>query len=67
MKPGSGESGFFIGEDIMVKIVYDDREKFPWAVFVGKLLWNRCRSHRGALNTKMRLERVVDEINGRSA
>ena len=49
----------------MIVIRYDDREKFPWALWIGDLLWRRYRTRRGSLLAQSRLECAVVEIQRR--
>lgn len=53
---------------INIHIQYDDREKLPWLLWVGFLLWGKYRSRREALLGKSRLLKFLDEehkIEGR--
>jgi hypothetical protein len=44
----------------MITIQYDDREKFPWLLWVGNALRKKYRSRRGAENARRKLQRFKD-------
>jgi len=44
----------------MIRIVYDDRERFPWVLWIGSYLWAKYRTRKGALNGKRRLMKAFE-------
>ncbi len=44
------------------RIQYDDREKFPWLVWVGSFLWGKFRGLKGARNAVRRLNELLEEV-----
>ena len=47
---------------MLVRILYDDREKFPWVLWAGDMLWGKYRTREGAIRTKHRLQRFLIEV-----
>ncbi len=48
----------------MIAIKYDDREVFPWVVWVGDFLWCKCRTRGGALDRQARLKKAFAAYGG---
>ena len=45
-----------------LRIVYDDREKYPWVVYAGDYIYNKCQTHRGAVWHLRRLTKVLQQF-----